>query len=104
MKITNHLKHEAFAIEHNMAVDNPKPGIERAIVGMIKSLEEYARAYRRSWDSPIGEDYVLGADGFKPMVEGLRVLLNGDSGRLDCGTIDGYLLKLCADNAVELDK
>ena len=60
------------------------------IVRMIQSLADYADAHRELYGSGIGEDYVLGPE-WANMVQGCRGLLNGETGQLDCGTLDGLL-------------
>lgn len=44
-----------------------------AMDGMLR----YAKAYRKHFDSPLGEDGVLGSE-FAKVISGLRGLLNGD--------------------------
>ena len=57
---------------------------EEAIVALCDGVKWYL-------DTLDGEsDYVLGA-GVGQIIEGIRVLLNGDIGRLDAGTVDAWL-------------
>lgn len=78
-------------IRHNDAIDHPK-GFEVPIVRMLHFWEMYAVEHAKRFESPIGEDYVLGAE-WQAMGEAIRGLLNGETGRLDCGTLDGYILQ-----------
>lgn len=55
---------------------------------MVDGIRAYCEGYRLATDSDAGSDYVLGADGVRPILQGLLVLLNGPSGRLDCGSFD----------------
>jgi len=59
---------------------------------MIQALALYADAYPADWGK-IGEDYVLGA-AWLDMLKGCRALLNGETGRYDCGTLDHMLVDM----------
>ena len=75
---------------HNQAVENPQ-GAERGIVAMVIGARDYLAGYQTQFDDlTLAEDSVLG-DAWKEIVEGTLTLLNGPVGRLDCGTLDGYL-------------
>lgn len=92
---------------HDAAVQLPRNGqprkdFETAIVEMIKGWAKYAEDYVVLYDSPIGQDGVLG-DYWEAIGDGLRGLLNGATGRLDCGTLDGYILRTMAGNGVSTD-
>lgn len=51
----------------------------------------YAAAHAERFDSPIGDDYVLGP-AWAQWGASLRTLLNGETGELDCGTLDSILV------------
>lgn len=53
----------------------------------------YADAYERHFDAKIGSDGVSG-DAWLDILKGIRALLNGETGRLDCGTVDGLLFDM----------
>jgi hypothetical protein len=73
---------------HEQALRAPTPGThEAALVGMFGAWVAYAEAHRRAYDSPIGDDGVLG-DEWRAIGHGLLGLLNGDLGRLDGGSMD----------------
>jgi hypothetical protein len=57
---------------------------------MRNGLLEYGLQYQDRYgdDSKLGLDGVLG-DGWLDMARGYLALLNGEAGRLDCGTLDG---------------
>lgn len=83
---------------HNVALDQPQ-GPEVAIVTLLLGLETYIVSHKARYDSDVWDDGVL-AYGVVDIVKGIRTLLNGETGRLDCGTIDGRmceLLKLCGE-------
>ena len=75
---------------HMSAVLNPKLHFEAAIVGMVKVWLVYADGHRARYESGIGEDYVLGPE-WESIGRSLIGLLNGETGRLDCGTLDGCI-------------
>jgi hypothetical protein len=81
---------------HNDAITMPR-GFESPIVAIFGALESYARQHARRFESSIAEDSYLGPVWFT-MARALLDLLNGETGGLDCGTIDGAVRKL----AVEL--
>lgn len=73
---------------------NPAPfGHEAAVVQGIKAAAIYADAHAARFGSPIGEDGVLGPC-FASILAGLLGLLNGETGRLDCGTLDGLIREI----------
>jgi len=74
---------------HIAATLNPQ-GFERGIVPAIEAWIDYACVHQARYDSKIGDDGILGAAWFK-WGEALRTLLNGDCGRLDCGTLDSII-------------
>ncbi len=57
---------------------------------MVQGWADYARTHRNRFESTIGEDYVLGPQ-WQAIGEGLLGLLNGETGALDCGTLDGFI-------------
>jgi hypothetical protein len=63
---------------------------EQAIVSMLRGWLDYARAHRARFESGIGEDGVLGPE-WAALGAAIRGLLNGETGRLDCGTLDTIL-------------
>lgn len=79
-----------WATAHRAARFNPLPGFERAIVCAIDALQWYAEAHAKRWGSKLGEDYVLG-EAWESALRGVLALLNGETGRLDCGLLDREL-------------
>ena len=75
-------RRHGYQVRHVRAWHNGGP-----IVGMIRALALYADMHAERFESPLGEDYVLGPAGLD-MLKGLRTLLNGELGGLDCGTLD----------------
>lgn len=90
-----------YLIRHIQALDCPQ-GFEEPIVLISRALRLYAEQHAERYESPIGADYVLG-DHWKDIARGLIGLLNGETGRLDCGTIDGAIRDLAGCNGMDLD-
>lgn len=86
--------------EHDAAWEMPQDGFERAIRSMYAFLEEYADATRKRFRGPVGYDCVLGP-AWLDMAKGLLSLLNGETGRFDCGTIDRMVRALAKANGFE---
>ena len=81
---------EPWQKRHHQAELCPQ-GFERPIYNMIAAWLEYADRHQKLYGSGIGQDGVLGHEWAKIGL-GLRGLLNGETGRLDCGTLDGVIL------------
>lgn len=71
---------------HNAAVSAPCAGTERALVSMLTGWLEYAAFHQDCWGDLIGNDGVLGEE-WAAAGKAIHGLLNGSSGRLDCGTL-----------------
>lgn len=87
---------------HNAAVMYPRPlSSESAVVTMLKGWAEYAEAHERQFESKIGDDCVLGQE-WEAIGVGIRGLLNGETGtRLDCGTLDAFILDTLSENGMD---
>jgi hypothetical protein len=75
---------------HIQAVNAPR-GPERAIVAGLRAWCDYAVLHATRYESEIGDDGVLGP-AWEQWGRALRTLLNGETGRLDCGTLDAIIL------------
>ena len=75
-----------WADRHLEAFETPRAGFESALVHLVKGLREYAQAHLDAYDSPIGEDYVIG-DEWENIAHGIHGLLTGEHGRLDGGSL-----------------
>lgn len=75
---------------HIAAVNAPR-GVERPMVAALRAWCEYADLHAKRFESDIGDDGVLGP-AWEKWGRGLRLLLNGETGRLDCGTLDAIIL------------
>ncbi len=81
---------QQYLIRHHEAMLKPR-GIEAPIVAIRSGLLQYAIEYGERFEGcEIGKDYVIGA-AWLEMARGYLGLLNHETGRLDCGTLDGEL-------------
>ena len=85
-----------YVDRHEQAMRIPMRGHEGAIVSLFEGLEKYAKAHEARYGSPISEDYFLGP-AHASIAEGIRTLLNGETGRFDCGTLDARLTPFLAE-------
>ena len=85
-----------WATRHNKAVSHPTKA-ERAILYACYALERMADAHAERYASVIAEDGALG-DCWLKILHGVRGMLNGETGRLDCGTVDGWLVRLALEH------
>jgi hypothetical protein len=89
---------------HVDAMTCPKHGFERGIALMLAGFAEYADAYRAGHEGePVGQDGFLG-DHWEDIGIGILGLLNGETGRIDCGTIDGLIRKIGALNGARSEE
>lgn len=87
-----------WAVRHNLEVQrNLNP-----VVLAFNALQAMAESHEARFETPIGDDYILG-DHWKDMAIGLRGMLNGDCGDLDCGTMDEAILKLAESHGMDLE-
>lgn len=101
---------EEWARRHMMAWEfgdaSRDPGMKRmeAIVrDNIIAWARYGEQHRMLYHSNIGDDGVLGV-AFKSMGMALRYMLNGETGRLDCGTLDKLILDIAEACGVDLEE
>lgn len=60
---------------------------EQSITFGLQAWVSYAVAHHARFQSKIGDDYVLGP-AWAAWGAAIRTLLNGETGNLDCGTLD----------------
>jgi hypothetical protein len=82
-----------WGLRHAEAMTSPARGFEASLVTMLRAWAEYADAHVARYESPI--DAVLG-QSWQEIGEALIGLLNGETGRLDCGTLDGLIRDIAA--------
>ena len=68
----------------------------------LSAMHHYAIVHSERYGSRLADDYVLGP-AFLEVLKGLRVMLNGECGNLDCGTVDGAIYKLATLAGFNLD-
>jgi hypothetical protein len=78
-------------------------GFARCIRNMISVWCTYAEQHQRRYESPIGEDGVLGAEWAR-MGKSILGMLNGETGNLDCGTVDGLIRSIAAGHGVDSEE
>jgi len=64
----------------------PRSLHEKALCEMIDGLIRYRAAHEKACDARIADDGVLG-DYYRDILVGVVGLLDGEAGRLDCGTL-----------------
>lgn len=74
---------------------------EIAFTNMINGLKLYAQAHQAEYDQPIGDDAVLG-DSWENIARGILGLLDGETGKLDPGTIDGSIRRFAVRNGIDI--
>jgi hypothetical protein len=95
--VTRHNEAVAYAIENSTLSIGRGMEFSATIARMLLVWAEYAGAHKMKFDSLIGEDYVLGVE-WMAMGEAIRGLLNGETGNLDCGTLDAFILDTMREN------
>jgi hypothetical protein len=75
-----------WAVRHCEAFDKPR-GPEYPIINLLYALADLATEHESTYGSKIGDDGVLG-EYWLQIARGLVGMLNGECGRLDCGTAD----------------
>jgi len=76
----------AYLVNHRNAMKSPR-GPEEPIVRMYDAWRLYAQNHQRRYESPIGHDGVMGP-AWASIGSAIIDLLNGETGRIDCGTLD----------------
>ena len=78
-------------------------GAEIGINGLIAGWASYADRHYARYGSGVGDDGVLGP-AWAQVGAGIRRLLNGETGRFDCGTLDGFICDSLAAEGFDPDK
>lgn len=95
MKLARYLTYDirlirtGWDLKHNRALANPL-GVEIRLVGMLEGLEMYIEEYQFRNKQEIFAARGLN-DGLVKITKGVRLLLEGEIGRLDRATIDDIL-------------
>lgn len=87
-----------WQLRHRAAILYPR-NVEIPIVTMLNGWITYAKQHKARFDSTIGEDGFL-SEPWESIGDALRDMLNGSTGRLDCGTLDGLILDTMLENGI----
>ena len=96
-RIAEHPTYESvpgYWARHELAIHMPVK-FERAIVMMLRGWLAYADEVKARYDSGIGDDGVLGPE-WEDIGHAIHGLLNGDTGRLDCGALSTLIHSVLA--------
>jgi hypothetical protein len=96
------LNSEPWVLRHKKAIELPQ-GPERPIVRLLEAWLLYAEQHQERYESKIGDDGVLGK-AWEAIGVALRGLLNGECGRLDCGTLDSIILDSMKENGIDVSQ
>jgi hypothetical protein len=85
---------DRYKQDHGKQMTFGVDGPGAAIACLTKAWACYADAYAKEFgDSKIGDDGVLG-DAWAKIGSGIIDLLNGPTGKLDCGTLDSIIREI----------
>ena len=87
--------------QHDAAVMSPNPGFEKAVMGLMDSVQEYADAHRKRYDDLVGDDGYIGVY-IEEIVEGIKGILSGEIGRLSGGIVEQRLRVFAAANHLKI--
>jgi hypothetical protein len=73
---------------------------ESPVVNLLKEWAQYAEDHRKRYEAPIGEDGVMG-QYWTDLGHAIRHLLDGETGRLDCGTLFHFIYETMRENGVD---
>ncbi len=77
--------------QHFVTMNAPNSPHERAIVALIEGFTQYRHAHEELHGATIGtSDYVL-SPAWTAIGKAIITLLNGETGNLDCGTLDAVI-------------
>jgi hypothetical protein len=89
---------------HNYAIRYPRKS-EKAILDLLKAWKQYAEIYSETYPdyNGIGNDGYA-ADCWESMARNIRSLLSMECGRLDCGTLDHFILQTMKENGSDISQ
>lgn len=93
---------QGWAQRHLAAWGSPR-GTEVALKHLIVGWARYAEAHQQRFGSSIADDGVLGP-AWERIGSDLLLLLNGDLGRFDGGTLDGAIRDIARSAGTNLDE
>lgn len=92
----NHNRTIQDFVKHGVGAVNGLRTNEYGILSLARGIFVWATA------TGYADDGHLGEHAFRPMVEAFREALNGECGRLDCGTLDDWAVSFAALHGIEL--
>ncbi len=96
------LNKNGWATRHYNALVVPDVATEMPLCSMLRGWADWADEHRTRYESPIGHDQVIGIEWLR-IGCALRGLLNAEVGRIDCGSVDGWLLDTAQREGVNLE-
>lgn len=90
----------AWRYLHERALTHQPDAHERAIVKLLQGWIGYAKAHMDRYEGRVGDDGVLGPE-WEAIGRAVLGLLNGQTGRLDCGTLDAIVRATLAAEGLE---
>lgn len=102
LKTAQAINRAKWAAHNDRIIAAPRGGFERAIAWHWKALADYAKEHQKRYESPIGDDAILG-EHWKQSALAFLGFLNGDCGRFDCGDLDGRVRVLADSSGVDLE-
>ena len=94
------MSNATWQVQHAAAVAQPRQ-IERALLEMLDGWRRYVDAYADTFDgAKVGADGVLGGE-WAAIGHALHGLLDGPTGRLDCGTVSTQIHTLLREQGVD---
>lgn len=103
-EVTGKLAESVASFEHRKAVSDPPPKpFALALKQMLTGWANYAVVHQLRYKEPIGHDTALGPEWIA-IGKALKGSLDGDTGGLDCGSIDQNILECMTENGVDLEK
>ncbi len=85
-------------LDHNRAILAPRAA--EKVGKLSEHWADYASCHFALYEAKIGEDGVLGP-AWEAIGASLIVMLNGETGRLDCGKLDGFIRYTLKEHGVE---
>ena len=89
--------------EHNAACRHPYKAFEAPFIDMLKGWVMYAENHLGRYETPIGEDYVMG-QVWENIGHALLEFLNGETGpRLNRAHLNSFIRQTMKDNGIKMD-
>jgi hypothetical protein len=90
------------ASQHINALAGKTNDFGRSLIKMLDGWQDYAKSHEVRYESPIGDDYVIGVY-WAELGLAIKRLLDGETGGLDCGSISHNVLALLSEQGFKND-